>query len=371
MNIFLDARFYKRSGIGRYIEGLYNGIFADSPDIKVIAAGDANLLNNSFLKAQQVVPYSSHIYSLNEQVKGSLLLRRFKRSVDIFHIPHYNAPWFLPKNSVVTVHDLTQFLFPEFFGRLKHSVAEVVLRNALKKAGRIIVVSKSTRKDLVNHYPEIEDKVRMVYNGISMDFKPLPENEVIAFKKDKGIDDYILYVGNRKQTKNLKRLLEAFSVIRKKYRSLQLIIIGQRFSKVDEVDVWKRNNDLNEDAVKKVMQISDEELRWYYCGARLLIHPSLYEGFGFTPLEAMACGCPAIVSNTSSLPEVCGDAVLYFDPHDTSDMVKKINMVLEGEDLRRNLIDKGFKQVSFFTWEKCAGKTLEIFTEVQHSERTR
>lgn len=373
MNIFLDARFYNRSGIGRYIDGLYKAVLNNEADIKVIAAGNADLLNNSFFKVQKVIPYSSPIYSLNEQVKGGLLVKKFKRRVDIFHIPHYNVPWFLPKNSVVTVHDLAQFLFPEIFNRFKRLAAGFVLRNALNKAGRIIVVSESTKKDILKHYPEFEGKVSVVYNGISADFKPLPEDKVNAFKKSKGIDDYILYVGNRKPHKNIKRLLEAFSIIRKehKHNALQIIIIGDRFSDVNEVDIWKKDMDLKGDAVKEVTKVSDEELHRYYCGAKLLVHPSLYEGFGFTPLEAMACGCPVVVSNTSSLPEVCGNAAIYFDPYDVFDMVKKIKMVIEDKTVRTTLIDRGLQRAGFFTWDKCVNDTLKIFKEACISERAR
>lgn len=371
MNIFLDARFYGRSGIGRYIAYLYKAILDTEPDIKIIAAGDICRLNNSVFKAQKIIPYSSPIYSLNEQVKGSLLVRRFKRGVDIFHIPHYNAPWFLPENSVVTVHDLTQFLFPELFGRIKPAAAKIVLRNALNKAGRIVVVSESTKKDILKQYPEFEGKVRVVYNGISADFKPLPEDEVNAFKKSKGIADYILYVGNRKPHKNIKRLLEAFPIIRNEHRALQIIIIGDKFSDEDEIDMCKKNMNLKSDAVKEVTNVSDEELHRYYCGAKMLVHPSLYEGFGFTPLEAMACGTPAVVSNTSSLPEICGDAAGYFDPYNVSDMVKKIKMVIEDKTLQKTLIDRGLQRASFFTWERCANDTLKVFKEACVSERAR
>lgn len=365
MNIFLDARFYKRSGIGRYIDGLYRGIIDNKPDTKLIAAGDMRLLGGSFLKMGEIIPYNSPIYSLSEQIKGSLLVKKFKNRVNVFHIPHYNAPRFLPKNSVVTVHDLTQFIFPEFFGRFKRFAAAAVLRNALKRAGRIVVDSESTKRDIAHYHPEFIEKVRVVYLGISNDFKPMPENEIIAFKKNKGIANYILYVGNRKPTKNIKRLLEAFSIIRKEHRSLHLIIIGEKFSEVDEVDMYRKGTGLNDDAVKEVTRVSDEELHGYYCGARMLVHPSLYEGFGFTPLEAFACGIPVAVSKASSLPEVCGNAAIYFDSYNTYDMAEKIKMVLKDDGLRKTLIEKGLKQASLFTWKRCAEETLKVFEEVK------
>jgi len=364
MKIFLDARFYNRSGIGRYIEGLYNGIFDDRPDIKVIAAGKVSLLRGSLFKTQDITPFDAPIYSLSEQIKGSLLMKKFNKDVDVFHIPHYNAPWFLPKNSVVTIHDMTQFLFPKLFGKLKRSAAGIVLRNALKKAGRIITDSESTKKDLKNYYPEFAGKIKVIYPGISGNFKPLSDDNIIAFKKSKGINDYILYVGNRKPTKNINRLLEAFSIIKKKYHDLQIIIIGEKFSKIDEVDVLRKQLSLKGDTVKEVIRVSDEELLNYYCGAKVLAHPSLYEGFGFTPLEAMACGCPVVVSNISSLPEVCGDAAYYVDPYNVENIAEGMAKVLIDENLRNTLVQNGFERIKLFNWEKAAKDALKVFEEV-------
>lgn len=367
MNIFLDARFYGRSGIGRYVDGLYKAILDAEPDIKIIVAGNTYRLNESVFKTHKIIPYTSPIYSLNEQIKGSQLIKRFNKSVDVFHIPHYNAPWFLPKNSVVTVHDLTQFIFPEFFGRIKPIAAKIVLKNALKKAGRIIADSESTKRDLEDHYPQFADKIKVIYPGISGYFKPLSKNNISAFKKNKGISDYILCVGNRKATKNINRLLEVFSIIKKRHNNLQLIIIGEKFSKVDGVDAMIKQLSLKDDAVKEVVKASDEELLNYYCGAKALIHPSLYEGFGFTPMEAMACGIPVVVSNTSSLPEICGDAAMYFDPYSASDMAEKINFVLENVEIRKTLIEKGLNRSRLFTWDRCSENTLKVFEEVLNS----
>ncbi|MBI4378207.1 MAG: glycosyltransferase family 4 protein [Nitrospinae bacterium] len=363
MNIFLDARFYKRSGIGRYIEGLYRGVIDYKPEIKIIAAGNGQLLSEGLFRRQMVFPFDAPVYSLSEQIEGSLLVRKFGRMANVFHFPHYNAPWFLPENSVVTVHDLTQFLFPEFFGRLRRCLAPLVLRNTLKKAGRIITVSESTAKDITDYYPEIVDKIRVIHNGISYDFKPLPEDKVIAFKKDKGVEGYIMYVGNRKPHKNIKRLIEAFSKIRIQHHNLKLIIVGEKFSDIDEVDEWIDRLDLRDDIIE-IERVSQEELRGYYCGAIALVHPSLYEGFGFPPLEAMACGIPVIVSNTSSLPEVCGDAAIYFDPYNVSDMVEKINLVLENDGLRITLVEKGFNRVRSFSWQRSAEETINVFKEI-------
>jgi len=368
-HIFLDARLYNRSGIGRYIEGFYKEILENIPDIRVTAVGDINFLKETFLKTQDIFPYRSPIYSLREQIEGSLLIQRFRKAIDVFHFPHYNVPWFLPKNSVVTIHDLIQFLFPDYFGRIKRFGAAFILRNALKGAGRVIVGSELTAKDLGKHYPAFKDKVRVVKNGIAKAFNPLSEDEVIHFKKNKGIRDYILYVGNRKPHKNIKRLLEAFPVIKRKHGALQLIIIGEKFAEVDPVKVWRENFGLDGDAIKEIIKVSDQELRRYYCGARLLVQPSLYEGFGLPPLEAMACGCPVVVSNVASLPEVCGDAAYYVDPYDAESIADGIYRVATDEELRGSLIQQGLQRVKMFSWEKSAREHIKVFEEVINTKR--
>jgi glycosyltransferase involved in cell wall biosynthesis len=362
MKIFLDARYYNRSGIGRYIVGLYRGILANNPGIKIISAGDMPILRDSFFKTQDIIPYNSPIYSLSEQIKGSLLMRKFNDGADAFHIPHYNAPWFLPKNSVVTIHDLTPFNLPDLFDRLRLSVARIALKNVLSRAGRIIAVSESTKRDIGNYYPEIMEKVRVIYHGLSEDFSLLPEDEVKSFKENKGIKDYILYVGNRKPHKNLKRLIEAFSLIKSKYSTLQLIIIGEKFLKIDEVDIGGKKLGLKD--VVEIVKVSDKELCEYYCGARLLIYPSLYEGFGFPPLEAMACGCPVVASNVASLPEICGDAAYYVDPNSIESIAEGMDKILIDSNLRQALVQKGLERVRLFSWEKSTREHVKVFEEI-------
>jgi len=187
---------------------------------------------------------------------------------------------------------------------------------------------------------------------------------VLAFKRRHGIENYILYVGNRKPHKNIGRLLEAFSIIKRDHKTLQLILIGEKFPERDPVNEWREKSGFKGNGIQEVTEVSDETLQQYYCSAKLLVNPSLNEGFGFPPLEAMACGVPVVVSKISSLPEVCGDAALYVNPYNISDMVMKIQMALEDEGLRSELIQKGLKQACSFSWKRCAEETVKVFEEV-------
>ncbi len=363
--VFLDARLYGHSGIGRYIDELYGSILEDDPGLRVVAAGDVGALRGSIFGRQEMVSYPAPIYSITEQVSGSILAMRYAKRADVLHFPHYNAPWVFPRRSVVTVHDVTHLLFPDLFGRVRSRLAKRVLGNTLSRAARIIAVSDNTRRDLVKQFPEVEEKVVVIHNGISSCWHPIECEPLAAFKKQTGLAEYVLYVGNRKPHKNIARMLAAFSILRNRHASLRLVVAGARFAETDDVDVWRRSNPAARDAVVEVEGPSDEELRAYYCGARALIQPSLYEGFGFPALEAMACGTPVVGSNSSSLPEVCGDAALLFDPHDVADIAAQLSVVLEHEDRSQEMIEAGRERAKMFSWRQCADKTLAVFSEVK------
>ncbi|MEO0150830.1 MAG: glycosyltransferase family 1 protein [candidate division WOR-3 bacterium] len=360
MRIFLDARFYKRSGIGRYIEGVYSEIVKMS-DVEVFAGGYVKVLKQSIFK--NYIPYNSPIYSIYEQIEGSILLKKLEKSFDVFHFPQYNVPFLLPKNSIVTVHDLTQFKFLKFFNKLKVKSAKIVLKRALKKSKIIITNSNFTAKDILNFYPRIESKIRVIYWGISDVFKPISKEEIELFKKEKNLGDYILYVGNRKPHKNLERLVKAFLKVKSDFKNLKLVIIGEKFKKEDEVDRLKKSLNLEQEIIE-ITRASDNELIKYYNASLLVILPSLYEGFGFTPLEAMACGVPTAISNVSSLPEICSDAAYYFDPYSIESISESIYKLLTDNSLRQYLINKGFERIKIFSWEKTAKEHLKVFEEV-------
>ncbi|MEO0202260.1 MAG: glycosyltransferase family 1 protein [candidate division WOR-3 bacterium] len=363
MRIFLDARLYKRlGGCSRYIEGVYSEIVKIS-NIEVFAAGDLKILKNSIFKNH--ISYNSPIYSVFEQIEGSFITKKFENFFDVFHFPFYNVPFILPENSIVTVHDLTQFKFPQFFGNFKVKLAKIVLKRALEKSKIIITNSEFTTKDILKNYKYLENKIRTIYLGVSSEFKPLPKEEITSFKIEKNLGNYILYVGNRKPHKNLGRLIEAFLEIKKSFKDIKLVILGEKYVREgkDIVSKLKRKFNLNDEIIE-ITKVSTEELVKYYNASLVVVHPSLHEGFGFTPLEAMACGVPAVVSNVSSLPEICGDSAFYFDPYDVKSISESIYKVLKDNNLRQYLINKGFERVKFFSWEKTAQQHLKAFEEV-------
>ena len=374
MRIFFDCRMLFMSGIGRYLQNILTYFPCLQDDLRFTLAGEPGQIDG-FLKKEpalrgttrEIVNFSSPVYSPGEQVYGSLLLCRYAKKNDICHFPHYSVPWLVPENSVVTVHDLTHFRFPEYFGRAKVKLAGIILRNAVKKVGKIIVISRSTANDLERMFPGINYKCRLIYQGVADFFRPRPENVVENFKKKRSLNRYLLYVGNRKPHKNLGRLLQAYSSVERKIPDLQLVIAGKKFEPRDEVTQFQEKNKLP--GIIEIEEAADEELLNLYCGAEALVLPSLYEGFGLSPLEAMACGTPTAVSKVASLPEVVGDAGFYFDPSDVRDMAQVIYRVLTDQHLRQHLHEKGLARVRFFTWEKVARQTLEVYQEVLNKRR--
>lgn len=363
------------SGIGRYIRSILTELIKENRNCEYMLAGDQNeifrfLQELSYLnlRAAKTIKYNYDIYSLGEQIFGSKLIKDYG-SADAFFFPHFNAPYVIPKNSVVTIHDLIHFKFPEYFGRFKVLVAKKVLSNAVYKAGGIIVISESTKNDLLHMFPNysLESKLMVIPQGVSKQFRP-ESNELISyFKKKNNLGRYLLYIGNRKPHKNLTRLVKAYSLLLKEKPDLQLVVCGQRFKELDEVDSLKYNLKLPN--LIELSNINDAELLCLYSGAEAFVFPSLYEGFGLPPLEAMACGTPVVVSNTSSLPEVVGDAGIYVNPYNVEDIANGIYKVLTDRNLQNDLSNKGLERAKHFTWENTAKDTFKVLEEVANNTR--
>ena len=282
---------------------------------------------------------------------------------DIFFTPTHYAPRFSPIPTVISIMDLSYIHFPDLFKKSDLYQLEHWTGYSIKNAKRVFTISNASKNDIINQYGIPEKQVSVTYPGIKKITEELP------MKGIKKPQTYILFVGTLQPRKNITRLIQAFALIlkdkknEKKYQDLQLLIIGKKGWLYDDIFSAPVINGV-EDKVEFLEYVSNEELAVLYKNALFFILPSLYEGFGLPVLEAMQHGCPVITSNVSSLPEAGGEAALYINPENVDDMVIKMNKLLGDENLRKELVKKGYKQVKKFNWEKTAEETLAVLEQI-------
>ncbi len=361
LKLHIDGRMLYGSGIGRCLREIIKEIITADSKIKIYLYGnyaDYRKYLGEYSISDDKITFrenNSPIYSIKEQVVGSMISLKGKSS-DVFYYPHYNLPFIVHKNSVFTIHDFTQFKFPEYFGKSRVKIARLVLNNAVKKAKKIIAVSKSTLGDFCYYFPEYKDKVEVIHNGVSKKFKVLRDKEKEIFMLKKNFGKYILFTGNNKPHKNISGLISSFVEVKKEFKDFKLVIISKGFS----TEMLPLEDEIKDD-IFVVEEVSDNELVYYYNCAFMFVLPSFYEGFGLPVIEAMACGCPVVTSNVSSLPEIGGNAALYIDPYDNSSLSGGIKKVIVDSNLRDELIKKGTSRAKLFNWENAARMYLEVF----------
>jgi glycosyltransferase involved in cell wall biosynthesis len=281
---------------------------------------------------------------------------------DLLFVPAHVLPIVHPRRSVVTIHDLGYLYHPEAHRPLDRIYLDLSTRYNARAATRLIADSSATQHDLIERYGVGPDKITVVYPGYDKTiFQPVRDEETIEVVKARyGItDDYILFVGTLQPRKNLTSLIKAFSDLQLPTSNLQLVIAGKKGWLYKEI--FRQVEELGLEA-KAVFTgyVPEGNLPALLSGARLFVFPSLYEGFGLPVLEAMACGTPVVCSKVSSLPEVAGDAAVLVDPLDVKGLAAAMERVLGDEELRSDLINRGFAQVRKFSWEKCARETLHV-----------
>jgi len=288
----------------------------------------------------------------------------FLNKIDVFFSPAHYAPRFCPSSLVVTIHDLSYFYYPEEF--LKKDLYQLKnwTKYSIEKAKKVIAVSKTTKKDLMKWYNIPDEKIQVIYNGFEKNASKLKIENLKLIKNLKlKTENYLLFVGTLQPRKNLLILIDAFGKFVKTNKDFKLVITGKKGWLYEQI--FQKVKDLKLE--KKIIftdHVSDQELTWLYQNAFCLVMPSLYEGFGIPLLEAMSNSCPVVSSFSSSLPEVGGDACLYFDPQNSADLVDKINQLMKDDQLRNDLIQKGKERVKLFSWRKSAEETLKVIKSV-------
>lgn len=274
---------------------------------------------------------------------------------DLFH-PTYYDPYFLAhlgdRPFVVTVYDMIHEIFPEYFS--PDDQVATWKQQLLGRASRIIAISENTRKDILKFYDVDEKKIEVIYLGNSLQEAGPARSSPVGRLPEK----YLLFVGDRSLYKNFYLFAESVAPLLKAKPGLRLVCVGGRpFS--DQERVFFRHHGL--DSKVEYSPANDATLADLYRGALAFVFPSLYEGFGIPVLEAFSCDCPAILSNASSLPEVGGDAAVYFDPKDATSIRDAVNRVIGDAGLREKMIARGRERLTHFSWEKCADETASVY----------
>jgi glycosyltransferase involved in cell wall biosynthesis len=367
VRIAIDARKLRDYGIGTYVRNLLRHLSRLDHDTEyVLICRDTDCATvEEFGDNFRAVPETAPSYSLREQLRIPLDLRR--EGIDLFHAPHYVLPPLTPCKSVVTIHDCIHLRFPQYLpNRLAYAYARSSLWFATHRSNRVLTVSEASKRDILRYYRVPENKIDVIYNAIDERFgeAPAPDEVERVRERYQLNDPFVLYAGNIKPHKNLERLIEAFHTLRRDgLDSVKLLIIGDEISKYATLRRAVHKYKLHKH-VRFFGFVPDKTLAVLYRLAGVFVFPSLYEGFGLPPLEAMASGTPVITSNVSSLPEVVGDAALLIDPYDPDAIACAMRRVLTEPALREDLRQRGFQRVKEFSWDRSVRRVHEIYEEV-------
>lgn len=369
--VAIDVRHLGDFGYGTYIRNLIRAMAELERELEFVlitkpgGAPELGTLPANF----RMVEYAREDSALAENIAFPWFVR--KLHVDLVHIPLNNVPVFMPKPYVVTIHDMSSLVF-DYGADTRDRLHLWRFRRGLVRADRVIAVSGATRRDVLNLMNIPADRVLKIYNAIDPGFLTI---EADAKKRQELLDryqidyPYLLYAGSVNPRKNVARIVEALALLRQdlvdhpRYRDLRLVIIGDQMSKYPALRRAVHQSRMK-DSVRFLGFVKREELKVFYQSAEAFVFPSLYEGFGLPPLEAMALGTPVVTSGVSALPEAVGDAAMIVKPENVFDIARGVREVLTDERLRADLVARGHEQVKRFSWYDTARQVLETYRDV-------
>jgi glycosyltransferase involved in cell wall biosynthesis len=366
VRIGIDARKMHDFGIGTYIRNLLRHLarIDQTSEYVLLCRPEDHAALSEVGPNFRPVAESAANYSLEEQLRIPIALSR--EGITVFHAPHYVLPPLVRCRSVVTIHDCIHLMFPQYLpSRLALTYARKSIQYAARRATRVMTVSESSKRDILRFVDAPPDKIDVIYNAHDERFgvEPREEDVVRVAERYQLRDEFVLYAGNVKPHKNLERLIKAFHLVRQRgLDHLKLVMIGDEISKYAALRRAVHMHQLHK-YVRFLGYMPEETLAVMYRLAGVFVFPSLYEGFGLPPLEAMASGTPVVTSNVSSLPEVVGDAAVLTDPYDPEAIADGIYRVLTDENLRSDLRRKGLQRAQQFSWEKSVRRVREIYGE--------
>lgn len=366
MKILVDGRGIKKTGIGRYIENTLRAILEiDKKNQYELLVRDEDTENlNLEADNLEYVRTTADFFGVKEQTEILSILKA--RKPDLVHFTNFNFPVVYRGKFVITIHDLTLLHFRNLRNSMAHKLyymlkeqvmRNVVLRQGIKKSKFVLVPTEYVKEDVAKTFRVRRNKIIVTHEAVDRDFATPRIN-----LDKKGITKpFVLYVGNAYPHKNLERMIMAFGMLITKYMlDYQLVIAGKKDTFHRGLEQLVADAGL-QDRVVFTDFVTDQELAGLYKNAKLYVFPSLSEGFGLPPLEAMAHHLPVASSNATCMPEVLGDAAAYFDPRNVTEMAETMLAVLTDEKLAKELVIKGNRQVKKYSWHKTAQETLEVY----------
>jgi len=351
VKILFDTRKIKDYGIGVYIQNLFQGIV----DRGCFACRAVHLKDTESLDLprESLIEVTAKNYDFREHAEIPLKTRKFK---DYYYFsPHYVYPLFISQKLLVTVHDLIHFKFPQLFKpAVRVEVGKFFMRQVRKKAAMIFAVSQTTKNDLRDLFRFDESRIKVIYNGIAeIFFEQEPHPAIFDFP-------YMLYTGNLKPHKNLPVLIKAFSLIKDRFPDFRLVLAGV------EPDRTFRQSLADFGIADRVVTkgfLTQQDLIRFIDGAEFFVFPSLYEGFGFPPLEAMARKKAVISSPGGSLKEILEDNALYFSSDSVEELAEKITLFIENDGIKKDCETKGFAHSLKFRWDKTVEEYISVLID--------
>jgi glycosyltransferase involved in cell wall biosynthesis len=371
VRIAIDARKLHDYGIGTYVRNLVSGLARqDGDDTYILLCREADQAYARSLGPRfEALVETAGNYSIREQISVPLALARAR--VDLFHAPHYVVSPLVRCPFIVTIHDCIHLRFPQYLpNRAAYLYARLVMTQSARRAKKVLTVSRASKEDILRYLRVPAEKVEVVYNALDERLAAPPTDVDLQRVRDRYLltSPFILYTGNVKPHKNIERLLDAFHLVRKTpgLEDVKLVIIGDEISKYAALRRATHRYNLHK-FVRFLGFLPDETLAIVYRLAGVFVFPSLYEGFGLPPLEAMASGTPVVTSNVSSLPEVVGDAALLVDPTDPSAIADAMRRVLTDPILAAEMSARGLARARTFSWEQAATRIRAIYQDVGRS----
>lgn len=320
--------------------------------------GDVAELERSFGDAFpqcRIRKFEAGMYSIAEQID---YLRAIPKETSLYFATHYNIPLLYSGQMIVTVYDLMHLAKPQFApGIHKRMYAKLMFAALRRRAKSVLTISEFTRYELERIVGSFKQPVTPIHLGVGNEWFSIPALPSPHSRP------YVLYVGNIKPHKNLKSLVKGFIAIASRVPH-DLVLVGKKEGFITGDDDVAELARTSGGRIHFTGRVADDQLHQHVQHADALVFPSHYEGFGLPPLEAMAAGCPVLVSTAASLPEVCGDAAMYFDPSDVNDLSSKLELILVNNDLRDSLREKGLARARSFTWDRCVNRTCDVIQKM-------